>query len=77
MSTSSLFVARGRTVWADGKGNGPGALVSLETWEAERLLELGFLQTTPPVLPVSQVNPAGIGLQTPQQAQGPDFSRRV
>ena len=77
MLTSSLFVARGRTVWAHGKANGPGSLVSIEASEAERLSELGFLQSTPPVLTLIQVNPAGIGLQTPRQAQGPDFSRRV
>jgi hypothetical protein len=75
----TMYVARGRTVqvgtWDKPEGRGPGELVTLDAAEAERLEQLGFLQSTPPVnlpLPTGN-NPANIGLQGGQRVQGPNY----
>jgi hypothetical protein len=70
-----VFVARGRSVVADGATFHQGELVDLPPAEAAFLTARGFVQDTPPTLYAPQAdNPAGIG---PRSAvtQGPEFKR--
>jgi hypothetical protein len=78
MSTTALFVARGRTVVAGDKVmHGPGDLVTLPADEARRLTAMGFVAATPPVLldAAPSLNPAGIGQRDAGQVQGPTYNR--
>jgi hypothetical protein len=68
-----VFVARGRTVMADGQTHGPGEVIELKPDEAAHLTKLGFVQSEPPILYAPQAeNRAGVGHQ---HTQGPTFRR--
>ena len=72
---ATMFVARGHSLSIDGQIHAPGAMVVLASDEAEFLAKRGFLQDTPPTLPVAEEvpNPASIGLQRAGEVQGPVY----
>ena len=74
--TVNAYVSRGRTVMLEDGPHGPGEAVSIDIVDARRLMKLGFLQPTPPVLEAPKPhNPSGIGPQTSADVQGPTYTR--
>ena len=66
-----LYVARGRSVATATGVATQGEQVTLDHDDADRLIALGYVQSSPPCIePAPAANPSGIGLQVGQGAIG-------